>query len=521
MTRSKNVNNRHRVIIVGLDGASWEALNPLIQEGLVPTIEMLCREGCSGVLQSTIPPITPPAWTSLVTGVNPGKHGIFDMTIVDTDYHQKLPSSFDIQADTLWDLIENSVVIDFPVSYPPNAISGVMISGMFTPHRGKEFTHPKALRDEILHTMPHYKFDLHWERYRGRKEQLLTNLYGMTEDREYLLFRFLNTAWNLFFIVFTGTDRLQHVAWNEQELKDYYCYLDQILEKVLQKIENTETILLMVSDHGFDAVSNVVNINTFLYEEGYLNLKKRVSPLRRLGVTEERIFRLLNKFQLIDTRLALQYPAVTRFTRKLLPRSSSFDLENDVEWSKTEAFFSGYGIYINDTRFRKGIVTDDVVVREGIIEKLKSIRDPASGKRVIENIYTREDIYVGSNSGSAPDLVIIPKRGYSLGEAISSVIEPTDFMKADHRPEGVCIVFGPGIKKGKTLGNVSICDIAPTTLHILGFMQPGYMDGTARQEIFQQDSDLAASTELKIISERLRIKKNVRDLKKSGKLGLI
>ena len=508
----QNTEDASRVLVIGLDGASWDILEPLIQDGKLPTFDRLYQEGSHGILMSTVPPITPPAWTSMVTGMNPGNHGIFDMVSVDKDYNRLLPLSSDVKTKTIWDLVKNCVVIDFPVSYPPKKINGVIISGMFTPDRTKEFTYPDTLKKEILEDFPDYTFDLHWERYEGKKNQLLKNLYRMTDTRVELLYKFLESDWEFMFVVFTGTDRLQHVAWHSPELTAYYQYLDKVLQDILEKIDRTPTILFIVSDHGFGEVKKVVHINTFLVKEGYLHLrlKPQKSLLGRMGVTEESVFRLFNRFVTMDTRLVLKYPQLTRMVRRILPRKCTFDFEHDVDWAKTKAFFTGFGVYINRvSRFSQGIIDNNIVTE--IVEKLQDIKDIETGENVLEAIYRKEDIYSGPFLSEAPDIVILPREGYALSEQLGEMTEDAGYLKADHRPEGMYMVWGSGIKTGTRMQAV-IHDIAPTVLHILRVPLPPELDGRVLQEVFKEDSGLTREPVIRKIDEKTKIKKGVKRL---------
>jgi len=222
-------------MIIGLDGATFDLIKPWANAGELPTFKKLMKEGVWGELESTIPHVTPPAWTSITTGKNPGKHGIFDfMSIEKSDgkWKLKLYNSRSKKSKEIWDYLRDkkSIIVNVPLTYPPRVINGTMITGMLTPDiKNSDFTYPKEFKGEILKSFPEYIIELNWSGYKGKERKFLEDLYKMSEERIKLFWYLFGKEWDFLFFVFVGTDRMQHIIWDGKELLGYYQYLDKFL----------------------------------------------------------------------------------------------------------------------------------------------------------------------------------------------------------------------------------------------------------------------------------------------------
>lgn len=263
-----------KVLVVGLDGATWDIIRPLVAEGRLPTIARLLDKGASGTLYSTTPPVTPAAWTTFFTGKNPGKHGIYDfqrlnhetyeLTSVRTEQHRE---------QTLWELLGEagfrSIILDVPFTYPPRPFNGIMITGYGTPRvSNTTFTHPvdltehlpPRLHSEIRVALPSYRFD--------RSRPFIQEWQEIMRGRQKLLRYMIDEEeWDLFMVVFSITDNMAHVFWTyidpahpnyfRPEAEEYreaflgaYEQGDRILGELMERaglIDLTPTIL-----HLFD-----------------------------------------------------------------------------------------------------------------------------------------------------------------------------------------------------------------------------------------------------------------------------
>ena len=153
---------RRRILILGLDGATWRLLQPLMEAGGLPNLTALVASGASGVLDSSIPPLTAPAWSSFQTGANPGKHGVYDFRVFDRAAHRLwLASSRDLQLPTLWQIASVAqrrvVAVNVPMTFPPQAANGVIIGGMLAQHKDRTLIYPPERSEEILGRHPEYQ----------------------------------------------------------------------------------------------------------------------------------------------------------------------------------------------------------------------------------------------------------------------------------------------------------------------------------------------------------------------------
>ena len=142
-----------KLIGVGLDSATLDIILPLVKSGILPTFKKLFEQGAYGVLESTIPPITPCAWETAMTGVNPGRHNIFDFFSYLPNYQVEVLTSKDRAALAVWDYLgkagKKSIVFNYPMGYPPPEIEGIFVSGMNTPGVNTDFTYPKEIKKKI------------------------------------------------------------------------------------------------------------------------------------------------------------------------------------------------------------------------------------------------------------------------------------------------------------------------------------------------------------------------------------
>jgi len=235
-----------RILVIGLDGATFEVIEPLISEGKLPTIERLLREGTRAVLESTAFPHSAPAWTSCMTGVNPGKHGVFGFGVRDdqNNYRFQLPNSTTVRAKTLPRLLSEygkySVLINEPISFPPYPINGTIISGMLTP-QGARFTFPPEFQQELLKGVPNYvtevsPFDFDLENTAGKgayAAALFDTIQARTQAAQFLMEK---ETWDFFMVVFTELDRVQHHFWAEMDKSHLFHHQkDSSLNRVIPR----------------------------------------------------------------------------------------------------------------------------------------------------------------------------------------------------------------------------------------------------------------------------------------------
>ncbi|HJH29874.1 MAG TPA: hypothetical protein C5S50_01020 [Methanosarcinaceae archaeon] len=495
--------HNNKMIVLGLDGATWRLIQPWAESNQLPNFKKLMDNGSWGNLKSTYPPITPPAWTSMTTGKNPAKHGIFGFLKLENEKF-RLYQSKDKKEPEIWDYLQNkkSIVINLPVSYPPKKINGIMVSGMYTPSKESNFAHPSEIKDELLDEFPDYRFELSWGEYTGNKTRFLDELYKMTDNRMKLFNHlFDKKEWDLMFYVFIGTDRIQHIYWDQDELLKYYKYIDTFLGEVVEKIERqAEKInLFIVSDHGFNQINKTVDINKLLYAHKFLVLKKDQSLNKKIvfkiGINKSNAIEFIKKMGLL--KLYKRLPnKVNDFISKQIPGETN--IVTDISKENSRAYSNGFGTVF----FTSNDGNDE------IINKIQNLKDPENGRNVIKEIHIKRDLFSGRFIDEAPDAVLIPCEGYKLSKNSSDeVISNETFEKADHEIDGILLAYGPDIKCSN-FKTASIYDIAPTILHLFGSPIPDDMDGRVLKEIFKETSEHS------IRNEKYQESFNIQKLKK-------
>jgi len=506
----------NKLLVIGLDGASFNVLDPLIEQGYLPNIAKLIAGGSRADLETTFPPITAVAWSSFMTGKNPGKHGIFEF--VKRDHHSNrelaVNASFR-QGQAIWDLLSEAgqrvIVHNFPCTYPPHEINGLMIADFMTPRGRRDFTYPPPLLAEIEAQFGSYRLHLSQTYAEGNVGAVLDELFDELEYKakvtEYLMTRY---DWDAFFQYFWGTDRIQHELWhiiddehpkhNSEEARayrarvfEYFSRVDEIVGRLIE-LGGQDPLVLLASDHGFGPVHKYCSLNIWLLQEGFLKLKPdgltRVKKLMfSMGLTPELAFRLTRKIPeaFRPARGVSSQPGASKLLSKFF---LSF---NDVDWERSVAFSKGnYGqIYVNlKGREPQGVVPDDQyeAVRNAIIERLRALKDPLTAEGWVGQVFRREDIYSGPLVGDAPDIAFLPAdmRHLPLGNAdfTSNKFMVDAFgISGCHRMNGVMIANGHGIERASILEAARIYDIAPTLLYLTGQSVPDDMDGRVLTEM--------------------------------------
>ena len=516
-----------RVFVLGLDGATWDIVQPLIQNGLLPNLARLCQQGAWGALQSVFPPLSPVAWTSVMTGKNPGKHGIFEFL---EHRHNPLSghvnSSRTIQSKLLWEIAQQygkkTVAGGVPMSYPPRPAKqfpGFFLGDFLSPAQAHDFSSDPVLFGELEKAVGAYRPWSTSIRDGGNEAAVLDDLHRFMEQHlNAIRFMMNRCEWDLFIFDLMATDRLQHELWHVWDLTHRAAYgreselkaLQPKLHEFWQRLDNgvgeieaslpPDTAFLIISDHGFGPIEYYVNFNVWLLEQGYIALKesfyvKQKHWFYRRGVTPEWIYGLMSKFGLGTHR-------VSRFRGKqdsLMDRlgESFFLSRRHVDWSRTRAYAQGnFGqIFLNlKGRQPNGWVTatDARRLLEDLKADLKSIPHPMTGKPLVEHVYERDELYHGPHANLAPDLTVVltdwQYRTIGLHDFTTNrVVTPAFGPTGDHRLDGIIIATGSPIRAGAKPRKASLLDIAPTVLHLLGVCAPDDMDGRILTELFDRE----------------------------------
>ena len=505
-----------KLLIIGLDGATLDIIEPLVKAGKLPTFASFMKEGAWGKLKSTVLPVSPPAWTSFMTGKNPGKHGVFGFfTNLPRQYKTRLVTASDVKAKPFWEFFKPDQrigLVEVPMTYPPKPINGVMISGMIVPSHLKIFTYPSSLHTELIRELGDYPIDRWLQEYIQKADPIegLKALYYYTSFRQkaalYLIEK--KGPFDFFMVVFRGTDFVQHYAFKfldkdytskhpEEEDKfgeviyQFYERMDVYIAELIQKVGKDCTVIIM-SDHGGGPLKKYFYINRWLIKEGYLKLKKEAKK-RQIKVRKrplERVFK----------RLHLEHflPASLKRVKLPLPCVVEYPPEELVDWENTKAYanlvWTDGVIRINlKGREPQGSVSEKEYesLKDEIKTKLLSLVDPETGKPFIEAVYKREEIYHGPYVKEAPDILIITKNieyAFKVDLVEGKFLEtPLDPSPATHRMDGIFFMKGPTVCEGRELNNLNITDIAPTALYLMGCEVPKDMDGRIIKEAIKEE----------------------------------
>jgi len=502
-----------KVMIIGIDGCTFDLLNKFIARDMLPNFSRLVKEGASGRLHSTVPPTSPPAWSTFHTGKDPGKHGIFDFFRNDFANYTYTPlNATFLKEETFWmrlsRLGKRVGVVNFLMTYPPQPINGFIISGKETPSEAAAYTYPEHLKGEILEHEPAFEVEP-FKRVNHSRNFLLDVIAKLSIQEKVNAYLLKHHATDLFMNMFAMPDIIHHVFWrhideahplyDSKEAKIYAPLVESVFEKLDEIIGNRlqglrkDAIMLVLSDHGACGFSKIVQINKWLLDHQLLFLRQkkviRNSVLSFAMHQLKNVDRALSKFDRLGLRRLVKHSTVEmrRTYAKL----------NLIDWSRTKAYMGRpgeCGIFCNvKGREKFGIVSpgeEYEAVRDEIITKLNALKDPATNQRVFMNVFKREELYQGPYNKYAPDVIVESgDRPYMEGDKLFCRQLFEDLTKASltgkHHPDGILMVVGKGIKSNYQLSDIHIRDVAPTILYMMGEKIPIDMDGRVITELFE------------------------------------
>jgi predicted AlkP superfamily phosphohydrolase/phosphomutase len=511
-----------KIVIVGLDGATFDLIKPWAAKGHLPVLKRIMHDGAYGSLSSTVPPMTAPAWTSFATGVNPGKHRLYDWIAREPDSYRFTPvTALDSKAPTLYSMISGYgrrvVALNIPMTYPPTKVNGVLVSGMPTPSTNVTFTYPETAYQDILDTVGDYiLYPDPGEAYSDSGiDSFLDRLYRSADLRmQTFVYLCERETPDFAMMVFNGTDTVSHALWKFMDqthplhdpskykkygnaIRDYYKHVDGLLAGIVDSLDEDTTLVIM-SDHGFGPFHKFIHVNNWLIQQGFMSIKSDWRS-RFKQATFNQGFSPMNVYNtLMKMGFGKLKREVVRGQGQGLLKTLFLSFA-DVDWSRTVAYSLGNvgQIYLNVAgREPQGTVKPGAEyeqIRQQIIKHLAELRDPDSGERVVETIYRREEIYHGEQLEQAADIVFIPTRleYFGFGEYEFGSHKIIESMRrgisGTHRMNGIFLAYGTAIQAGVEVEQASLVDLAPTILHLMSLPIPDQMDGQIIQDAISPD----------------------------------
>jgi predicted AlkP superfamily phosphohydrolase/phosphomutase len=466
-----------------------------MDQGVMPFLRDFVADGVRATLRSVIPPLTPPAWTSLMTGMRPGEHGVFDFFQKEQpdSVYLRFASSHDVHCPTLWSLASEcglrSNVLNFPLMFPPPAFDGCLVPGGWMPWRQlrlgcrpaglfdrlkrlpsfnpRELSHDMALEEKALEGCAAGEY-IDWITLHTRRERRWSEIlqYLMREEPADL------TA-----VLFDGVDKLQHLCWRfldrslvpesptpwEREVRNacerYFRELDGLIAEIVLQ-SGPEATVVFASDHGFGPTSDIFYVNAWLEQQGYL------AWAGELGMQPD----------------ASHQVGINRIARHVI----------ELDWERTVAYAatpSSQGIHIVRQKpdGTPGVPSEACGrLREELTDGLLRFRHPETGRPVVAEVWAREDVFTGPYRDHAPDLTVrLEDDGVVSILRSNSILSRRPAPAGTHRPEGIFLAGGPGLRRGAAVEELSILDVAPFVLHALGLAIPEGLSGRLPAQTFE------------------------------------
>lgn len=482
-----------RTLFIGLDGATFDVLDPLMEQGVMPFLKSFFDTGVRAGLETIVPALTPPAWTSLMTGCRPGRHGVFDFFRMESAGSRQLRffTSHDVQCDTIWSLAaaagQRVTCLNFPSTFPPPRVAGHVLPGWVPWRQLRLACWPTDLFDRLKQIPGFNPRELGMDiKLEERATEGCSNqddygpwvqLHIRRERNWFEIAKFLAASEPspLTAVLFDGVDKLQHLCWRflrpeddrpletewehdvRRQCLEYFSNLDGILAGLCE-MAGPDANIILGSDHGFGPTRDVFYVNAFLQQRGYLTWAR----------TDDK-----------PDEALLGVSKVSRHNWM-------------IDWTRTKAFAAtptSNGIYIVVDREGTGCGVPPEQYdsfRKELVDALRAIRREENGEPLLTGVYTREEIFAGPHGEVAPDLTVVLHDGGLISILPSErIVGQRPTVSGSHRPMGIFGARGPAFRQGLQSSPLSILDVAPLVMHTLGHAVPSGMEGRVPEEIFE------------------------------------
>ena len=487
-----------KLLIIGIDGLTFDLLDPLIENGELKLFKKWKEEGCFGKLQSTTPALTPPAWNSSFTGVNPGKHNIFDFFTFDRKLKkQNVITSKERKYPAFWEICSKNKIslglYNIPCNYPADKVNGFLVTGMATPAQGKGFAYPQELENGLKNNLKKRFGSNTLFLEQGKRKMFLQDIYSVTaKDEEIALSLFKERKPDISMFVYDESDRVfhfyyhdwdkTHPSYNPQsEFKEAIPqYLKRIEEGIERFLSNNEgdVDLIIYSDHGFGPLYRDVYVNNLLFRWGYLKVNQYAKEMAKKPLWK----------RILKSIIPPKLRKIFREKIKSSPLSNSLAF---IDFENSKAFYSsvsGRSIIILDEERREQIALD-------LKNKLENYIDEKTKIKPFKKVYLREEIYKGDFVENAPDIVIEEDGRYAFKtewneDVLKDSSQYSVIKSGSHRKNGVLILYGNSFKKGIELKNATVMDICPMILHLSNLPIGEEMDGRILVEVLVETKEV-------------------------------
>lgn len=511
-----------KTLLVGLDAACWEYLNPLLDAGRMPVLQRLMDTGISGTLHSTMPPWTPTAWASLVTGKNPGKHGIFDMTWRHPGTYEFTPTNASVRAGTpFWQRLNESGLrvglVNVPFTYPLQPLDGFAVAGFGTPSSARDVTYPAELLPWIEQRFGAYEPAVPMEFLQSAPPLQILETEITHQDRQVRIAAALAERHQVDILVINLmlTDHANHKMPYMDQVQEAYFRADAHLGYLLGAFSPDNVML--ISDHGSSRLQGDFLLHAWLRDQGYTiqaanNSGERAAAFNWLlvqwlqkhhgwsGAGEKLVRRAVCSgfFKLpapMQASFWQRIEAVFPFAREYVLCSRKPDYQRTLLFPGSA--YAGL-LYINLAgREATGVVPPKArqALAAEIAEKLRQVKEPETGRPLFSNIYTAEELYTGAAADYAPDLIL---DSYDVGwnirtsrhESMPKALRNDYFVEASngrdfgwHSRDGIFILSGQDFAVGRATRKGNLVDIPATLLHLYDIPIPDDYDGRIMQEV--------------------------------------
>lgn len=513
---------KNKTLIVGIDAASWDFMEPLLNSGRLPTIRGLMETGISGVLESTMPPWTPTAWSSLVTGKNPGKHGVFDML-------RRKPGSYEFtlqdarsrRGTPFWKYLNDAGIkvglVNVPFTHPPSEIEGFMLCGFGTPISARDLAWPPSALSWLEAKMGTYIPAVPSELLRSNHPERI--LAAEKQHQSYLVEAGLVLAKrfqvDVLAVNLMLTDHANHKMPAMEQVHEAYVQSDSDIKTLLSSFKPSSVML--ISDHGSSRVSGDFLLNAWLRNEGYCVYTERAIPERSAAscvILQEWLRENSNEPELTKRVVRRVLQGVIPRMPQFLQRSFWNRVERDIPFAQLNVKFSARPDFGRTALFPgslySGLLYFNLRGREGkgvlstqgrsdlaaeIKAKLLQVKEPETGRPLFKNIFLSEELYRGPACKEAPDLILDAygsrwnirtrqpgaRRGRQPQPFFITSDRQSDF--GWHSREGIFIFCGSAFQTNSSGQRAVIMDVPSTLLHLYNVPVPEDWDGRVLRDL--------------------------------------